>query len=312
MVSLRSTVPALVLCSTALVPAAVAQRAQAQIEWQKRQAVIDYGVVKVGKHTLDELPAGQNWRMGNNEASTLKTQVPLFVGDEQVAPGAYRVAVLRRDAKAFELQIAGGGGAFGGGPRDVVLKSEFATAPKPNDKLVLDWQLAAKKSETGLERDSTLKIQFGPNVMTVNVGVPGGKASKTGEWAVDVFALPAELLAGRLDKNRPTVIATVRGTGSSKKTQRGFNVVLAKDTVTLVPWMEAPTDSFGFGEVKAPAAGEIQTGKAETATASGAHPLLDATKVERLPGGEILLQVAFGDRALSLTVPNPSKAGEKK
>src|SRR5262245_16722941 len=92
MVSLRSSVPAFVLYSTALVPAAVAQRAQAQIEWQKRQAVIDYGVVKLGKHTLDELPAGQSWRMGNNEASTLKTQVPLFVGDEQVAPGAYRVA----------------------------------------------------------------------------------------------------------------------------------------------------------------------------------------------------------------------------
>ena len=75
----------------ALVSTAQAQRENLDLGWQKRQLVISYGAVPVGKHGLHELPVGRTWRMGFNRASTLFTELPLWNGKELVAPGGYRV-----------------------------------------------------------------------------------------------------------------------------------------------------------------------------------------------------------------------------
>lgn len=79
-----------------LAPAGVAQRNTAKIDWHERQVAIEYGVARLGKHTLDELLPGQAWRLGQNEASVFRAQVPVCVQDTVVAPGSYRVALYRK------------------------------------------------------------------------------------------------------------------------------------------------------------------------------------------------------------------------
>ena len=60
-----------------LVPTGHAQRAKARCEWQDREVVLEYGAARLGKHSLEELPVGQEWRLGMNEASVLTLETSM-------------------------------------------------------------------------------------------------------------------------------------------------------------------------------------------------------------------------------------------
>src|SRR5690606_6732183 len=75
---------------------------------------IDHGQPLWGKHTLESLPVGQQWRLGNESATCWRTAVPLIQGDVLIAPGAYRVALSRRGEQSFTVDFASAAMAFGG------------------------------------------------------------------------------------------------------------------------------------------------------------------------------------------------------
>ena len=84
---------------------------------------------------------------------------------------------------------------------------------------------------------------------------------KVAGWEIDTFTYAADLIEKRLQAGKPTPIAVARKLNQrDKKDPQRFNLLLGKSSVTLVPQMVAPTDSFGFGEIVAPDAAWITTG----------------------------------------------------
>jgi hypothetical protein len=299
------------LSAVALLAAVLpAQRNTAKVDWHERQVAIDYGVVRLGKHSLQELPPGQNWRMGFNEASVFRGQVPVCAGDTVVAPGSYRIEVLRKTEKEFALLLRGAGAAIAGSG-DLAMAGEFAAAPKPNDKLNIDWIPADKPAKDAANLDSRIKVQFGAHLLTVSATVLGQKQVKVRGYTVDVFSIPAELLQARLDKSLPTPVATVRSATATKKNAPFWNLVLGKGSAALVPAMEASTDAFA--EPKTPATSDIRKGTLQTADASAAKSTLEPGKADRAANGDISLVLLYGNTAATVVVPDPAgkSAGER-
>src|SRR5262245_60357479 len=96
-----------------------AQRPEATFEWQKRTTTIAYGAGPAGKHGLAELPVGETWRLGMNEASTMQLSMPMLAGDAWVAPGHYRINLARTDETHCDIAVAGSERALGPGHGDV-------------------------------------------------------------------------------------------------------------------------------------------------------------------------------------------------
>lgn len=82
-----------VLASFALVPDAFAQmnpRGEARVTLAGQTIVVDYGRPALkGRDMLGRAEVGQDWRMGADGATVLKTPVALTFGKTVVAPGEY-------------------------------------------------------------------------------------------------------------------------------------------------------------------------------------------------------------------------------
>ncbi len=277
---------------------AVAQRPDAVFEHQKRTATITYGAVPVGKHTLAELQAGQPWRLGMNEASTWRLEMPLLAGDTVIAPGSYRVQ-LERTGETGAALLANGAGLALGSSGDARVPGEIGKAAKPTKKLAVEWR--KKGAAANGNQPAQIVASYGEHEWTGDVTVLGHRDVKLGAWKGVAFAVPAAAVeAGAVP------IATLG------KGEHTWNLVLGKDKVELVPWMQAPTDSFGFGEVKGPDESAVVTGKVEPLDAKPEKPreVLEvlAAKAEK---GELRLDVGYGTTVLRLVLPEPKpKAGK--
>ena len=106
-----------ILVALLLAAACPAQRNSAKLTFTDREVTVEYGVAPYAKHSLKDLPIGKEWpegadeinmlmtkglirtgwgpawRFGMNEASVLRTQLPLVCGETVVAP---MYEVLRR------------------------------------------------------------------------------------------------------------------------------------------------------------------------------------------------------------------------
>lgn len=288
-------------CTAAFAASPCAQRPEPTLEWQKRTTTITYGQVPLGKHTLDELAVGKEWRLGNNEASTWSLQMPILAGDTVLAPGEYRVSMLRTDATHCEI-VAHGSRHATGASGDARVAGQLGVTGKPSKKLVIEWGKAA--GAAAANQAAQLVVQFGENEWKGDVTLAGGKAAALPGWKLVVFTLPAAAVDAR-DK-APVPVATLsRGTG---KTAENWNLVLGKEEARLVPWMSAPTESYGFGETKAPESGSITTGKvaASDAPAGNGADLLDL-EASSLQKDELVLQLRAGKQLLTVTVPEPKR-----
>jgi hypothetical protein len=287
------TLPTLV--AAVVSTAVVAQRETAALDWNKQEVAVEYGPVPVGNHGLADLEIGTTWRMGMNEASQLRLSVPLFAGEHVVAPGSYRAQLRRRGEQELEL-VADGAGFALGGQGEVAVPGKLGTAPKGkgSKKLELAWGKPTTADGAG---EVTLEVRFGEVVLSVPVRVVGTVAKKGKVWLADVFTWPAEVLEQRVEKGLSTPIATLRPkTKPAKGEPAGFNVVLGKDKVRLVPMMSAPTDSFGFGELVPPAASAVVEGKVEWQDAEkAAEPALAVVGYEDSKD-QVVLEVAVGAR----------------
>lgn len=263
-------------------------------EWQKRTAMIDYGSVPVGKHTLAELPVGNAWRLGGNQQTVLYLSMPAIVGETVVAPGAYEVQ-LQRTAEATCALVSGDG---------LRIEGPLGKAAKPGKKLIIDWQKdgAAKAAS----QPTKLVVQFGENEWSGAMVFPGSKTVPAGGWKLTVFQLPVALLEARGDKPVPVAVL-------QKDDEHAFNLVLGKDDVKLVPWSKASTTDR-HGAAGAPVAAE--EGIAGTVEAL---PLDKPAKREQLESlraslakGELTVELAFGEEAVRVKVPEPKVAKDGK
>jgi len=290
---MRTNVPLFFVLGLPLLPA---QRPDAAFDWQKRTTSIRYGAVPVGKHSLAELPVGQTWRLGNNEATTWQVGMPLLAGDKWIAPGEYRVTFHRTGEGSGALVADGSANALSGGT-DAEVRGDFAAAGKESKKLVLEWSKAG--AAVAGNQPAQLVVQFGEMQWRGSVLALGSKECKVTGGRLLAFQVPAE----RLDKGAVPVATLSRGKDGDKGS---WNLVLSGDTARLVPWMQAPTDSFGFGEVVPPDATQQFEGKVTELAGDAAQEVSVFTVREaRLAKGELRLVATYGKKSVEIVVPEP-------
>ncbi|MFY9343234.1 MAG: hypothetical protein WAT39_12130 [Planctomycetota bacterium] len=145
-------------------------------------------------------------------------------------------------------------------------------------------------------------MQFGPDEWVGDATVIGNKPFTLPGWKAVLFQIPAE----RLEAGLPTPVATLsRGDDS-------WNLVVAKDEVELIPWMAAPTEQFGFGEVKGPDEARVVTGSKAPLDLKVEAPMptleLISAKKEK---AELQLAVGYGKERVTWTVAEPkARAGK--
>ncbi|MFT4513522.1 MAG: hypothetical protein ACI89X_001325 [Planctomycetota bacterium] len=303
---MRSTTLACFLLLT--VPLA-AQRDTPSFDLQKRSSTIAYGAVSLGKHSLDELSAGSTWRLGMNNASTWRTEMPVVIGDQVLAPGEYRIQLKRLDEARCGLEIHGSALALGDG-EELRVDGPLKKVKKKAKKLRIDWRKGTATKGTTPRRKklvetqaATIAIHYGNHQWTGDVQVLGGVDSKLGKYRLTVFAVPAKLIAAR--NKQPVPIAVI-----TKGKSEAYQVVLEGDDAVVRPWMRAPTTRNGFGDVEAPSAALTTSGKVSSKTdpaaeKGGALLLVEA----KLKKQDATIELLSGNVGLTVTftVPKPLK-----
>jgi len=285
---------------------APAQREKPKLDFQGREAVLEYGPVRLGKHSLDELKPGNSWRLGRNTASTFSATCPVFGGaDDVVAPGSYRVSLVRDGEKKFSLHMDGSGDAVLSRGAAVAFPGDLTAGQKPAEQLEIDWVPDGQKKDEAAKA-AKLRIRFGEWHVLVPMWIPGTKPMKAPGWNVDAFLIPEATLEARYSRGRATPVLTFRKPGKPKGDDpAGWNLLVSKTEARFVPWMEAPTDSFGFGAVQPPPEAKMRKGSVVWQDASEKKAHLEVSKLERVKEGDFQITLAFGAHVGTVRVPDP-------
>lgn len=277
----------------------LAQRPTPTFEHMKRSATIEFGAVPVGKHSIAELPVGETWRLGMNEASQIRLDLPLLAGDSIVAPGHYRVNLQRTGDTTCALMVNGSGLAMAA-TGDGRIDGNLGKAQKPVKKLDIQWR--KKGAAVAGNQGAQIVVQFGPDEWVGDATAIGHKPITLPGWKAVLFLIPT----ARLEAGLPTPVATL------SRGDENWNLVVAKDDVKLIPWMAAPTEQFGFGDVKGPEPARIASGTRTALEIKVEAPreTLDLVSAKK-EKGELRLEVAFGKEGAILTVPEPKPKGGK-
>lgn len=274
-----------------------AQRTTAKLSWKKHEVAVEYGAVRVGGHSLSDLPIGGDWRLGMNEASQIRLSVPLVAGDTIAAPGSYRVKIFRPAEDQLQLLLEGSGYALGMEGANLAFDGTIVEPQgKPSKKLEIAWtKPAAKKPNC----ESTLEVRFGETGLDVPVMALATMAQKGKSFTATAFAWPSDVVNSRAKRSQPTPIAVVRPKRKPKNDEPdGYNLVIEGESAKLIPLMAAPTDSFGFGAVQAPSAahvieGEVQWSDFETKEPGASMEVVKFSATKK----SIELQFVAGARA---------------
>ena len=277
-------------------PGLLAQN-EAALEWQKRSTAIRYNAVPVGKHGIAELKIGDTWRLGMNEASKWSVAMPILAGDTWIAPGEYRVNLQRRTEDECAIAANGSNLAFGGGGSgDGLVIGKLGKPAKPTSKLAIE--IAKKGAAVAGNQPAQITVQFGDADWHGDMTVVGSKTTNVSGGKLTVFGIPA----GQMEKGPVPIATWSRG----KDGDQNWNVVLDKSVVRLVPWMSAPTESFGFGAVVPPDAAQQTEGKAAPVDAKADKELAVLELREATSSkGELRLVVAYGTQTVECRVPEP-------
>lgn len=287
-----------------LVPLATlcAQRPEPTFEWQKRATTITYGAVPVGQHGLEELTVGASWRLGMGEASTWLATMPILAGETWIAPGHYRITLWRTDETHCEIAVDGSQQALGGG-QGVRVHGEVKKAGKPSKKLAIEW--AKNGAAAAGNQPAKLSVTFGPSEWQGEVLVLGNKTVNVPGGKLAVFSVPAKHLESR-DTAVPIAVLSKGKDGDS------WNLLLGKTEARLVPWMAAPKEQYGFGDI-APPDEKLETKGTANAVEGNADKEVEVMELREssLTKGELRLVVAFGKEVLEVRVPEPKVRGGK-
>jgi hypothetical protein len=270
-----------------------AQRPTVEFQWQKRATALTFGAVPVGQHSLAELPVGQSWRLGNNEASTWSTQMPLLAGDAWIAPGEYRVSLVRSGEAKCELVPDGAFLALGKGP-EARVPGDIEKVKKPSKKLEIEWQKTGEPANGN--QPARVVVTFGDMQWRGEVQALGNKTVSLAGGKLAVFSIPAD----RIGKG-PVPIATL-----NKGKKDAWNLILEGAEARFVPCMEAPTESYGFGEIAPPDAARVTTG---TVTTLEEKPDKEAPVLELREAsagkGQVRVVVAVGSDLIQIDIAEP-------
>lgn len=242
--------------------------------------------------------------MGFNRASTIETALPIVQGDTVVAPGSYRVNIARPAEDKIQLVINGGGMPTGGA--DASFPGKLGKQKKPTKKLNLAWAKDKKAKAGKFVNACFLHVNFGKDRLSMPMRVVAPTKQKAKGYQAMSFNYPADWLKKQMDADKSTPILSLVPKKKPKKGQpTGFNLIVSKSSAKLVPHMQAPTDSFGFGAVKQPDAKWSSEGQISWKKGQGSSKALTIRKLT-VSKKKIEIQLDAGDRTASLSVPMPT------
>lgn len=296
----------------ALAIAAPAQRARASFTLRDLESVIEYGVPRLRKHSLDELASGVEWRLGSNAPTTWSTGMPILAGDDVVPPGHFRIK-LKREGEGFRLRVEGTGVAGGGKATSSWLPGELGEADEI-DRLDLRFD-DLRQSETKDDPNPVgcLALRFGSHRLRVPFTVIAPSTPrKVPGGVVYGFAMPAAVVAARLQGDQPTAIAAFHRRRPGKDEPSFFNLVIDRQRACLLPAAVAPAGADGFGPVQPLAAawsseGELTWGSESSGGGTPPPvPFLKLLAVE-MAKKQLRVQFACGDRLGTVNIALPEK-----
>lgn len=124
---IRTTFAVLALTGAATTFAQGPARGKAQATINGIAVSIDYGrPVLKGRDMLAQAPPGTVWRMGANEATTIKSEGDLVFGAVTIPKGSYSLWAKRADAKSWQLVFNKETGQWG---TNHDAKQDFASVP---------------------------------------------------------------------------------------------------------------------------------------------------------------------------------------
>lgn len=212
----------LILCAFLLRQSLVAQKPT--FAWQKQTAKVEYNPTFFGKHTLEELTAETPWRLGSDKATILRTTMPIVMGEAVLPPGAYPLVMKRTGYQTATIQVKGSAKGLNT-TVDVEISGAISKRTKSTNQLLIGFQADGKP--VGGAQEARMVVQFGDHEWQAPVMFPGSGSMPYKDWTFTVFALPLTVYAWR-DK-APVTIATF------KKGRDAWNILVGKDSVTLVP-----------------------------------------------------------------------------
>ena len=113
----RALVPSALVLTLVCAAHAAAQanpRGEASLTVGGKPIVVDYGRPSLkGRDMLGKAAVGQEWRMGADAATTLKTEATLSFGGVQVAPGTYTLRARKVSETDWSLKFEKDGKAAG-------------------------------------------------------------------------------------------------------------------------------------------------------------------------------------------------------
>jgi hypothetical protein len=150
------------LAATVMARAQAPSRGKAQATIGGKAVSIDYGRPTLkGRDMLGQAPAGTVWRMGANEATTIKTEGDLVFGGVTIPKGSYSLFTKRVDDKTWHLLFNKQTGQWG---TEHDAKQDVAAVPLAMEKagasvetLTIDLQPAGSGGE--------FKLTWGTNVL---------------------------------------------------------------------------------------------------------------------------------------------------
>jgi hypothetical protein len=192
--------------------------------WQKQTSTFDYQAVAASGHTLNDFKLHQFWMMGANRTSIWRLTMPVLIGDDVIAPGAYPILMKRTAEAASTLQVKGTGKALGA-PEDLEMEGPIGKLEKTAPKLVIGCEAEGDARQGN--RPVNIVVLFGANDWRVAATFVGNEVKKVGPWTLTAWSLTAAAFAARDRKAVPVAMLT--------KGKEAWNLVLGRDRATLIP-----------------------------------------------------------------------------
>lgn len=159
---------AAMICAIAVISVAQGNRGTAEATIKGQKISIDYGRPPLGSHNVSQLPVGEVWRLGMNQATRIESSGDLVVGGTAVKAGTYTLWVKRTGenawALAFHPKIEGAPGkALWGFPPQ---KSGFVAETPLKHEKAKDSVDQVTISLADAKGKAAIKVQWGTDVLT--------------------------------------------------------------------------------------------------------------------------------------------------
>ena len=283
-----------------------AQRGASSLKHASFESALDFGQPVWGKRSLEDLPVGQNWRLGMNQASSWRTQTPLVQGSVVIAPGHYRVGLQRSGEEDFAIEFASAALAVSGtGSASLTCKLGKDEVAK---KLAIELAKADAKAKVAADGElpAQFRVRFGPHRIEGDFAMVGGRElASSAKFRLVGWSLPAKAVEDALAAGQSVPVATFFAKKPGNKDPEFFNVVVSSKGAELLPGLLMPTESFGFGEVAAPLSTLKQPAEVTWSDLEQATTRLEfGAKAER-KDKRYVLELRCGKRAATLKVGEP-------